>query len=169
MRRGRRDLLLLLGATALSPLVACRKKQPPPPPAPPPPPPPPTLVSMAVKAAPDVNPDLSGAPQPVRVRVFQLTSPDRLTQATYFQLDKDPKAALADTFKAVDEKVLRPGETWSYRAKPDDAVRFVGVVASYQDIDHASWRALKDIQRNATTFLDADVGAKAVTIKDAPP
>jgi len=81
VRRGRRDLLLLLGATALAPLGACHKKPPPPPPAPPPPPPP-TLVSMAVKAAPDVNPDLSGAPQPVRVRVFQLTSPDRLNQVT---------------------------------------------------------------------------------------
>jgi type VI secretion system protein VasD len=124
---------------------------------------------MAVKAAPDVNPDLAGTPQPVRVRVFQLTSPNRLTQVTYFQLDKDPKAALGDTFKAMDERVLRPGETWSYRAKPDDAVRFVGIVASYQDIDHASWRAAKDIQRNATTFLDADIGAKAVTIKEAAP
>ena len=168
MRRGRRDLLLLLGATALAPLGACHKKPPPPPPAPPPPPPP-TLVSMAVKAAPDVNPDLSGAPQPVRVRVFQLTSPDRLNQVTYFQLDKDPKTALGDTFKAMEERVLRPGETWSYRAKPDDTVRFVGVVASYQDIDHARWHAAKDFPRNATTFLDADVGAKAVTIKDAAP
>jgi type VI secretion system protein VasD len=124
---------------------------------------------MAVKAAPDVNPDLAGTPQPVRVRVLQLTTPDRLNQVTYFQLDKDPKAALGDTFKAMDERVLRPGETWSYRSKPDDAVRFVAVVASYQDIDHASWRAFKDIQRNATTFLDADVGAKAVTIKEAAP
>jgi type VI secretion system protein VasD len=124
---------------------------------------------MAVKAAPDVNPDLAGAPQPVRVRILQLTSPNRLNQVTYFQLDKDPKAALADTFKAVDEKVLRPGETWPFRAKPDDAVRFVAIVASYQDIDHANWRASKDIQRNATTFLDADVGARAVTIKDGAP
>ena len=115
------------------------------------------------------RPDLAGAPQPVRVRVLQLTTPDRLNQVTYFQLDKDPKTALGDTLKAAGEQVLRPGQTWTYRAKPDDAVRFVAVVASYQDVDHAGWRAVKDIQRNATTFLDADVGAKAVTIKEAAP
>jgi type VI secretion system VasD/TssJ family lipoprotein len=88
----RRHLLPMLTALGFGVvLAACGGGEPPPPP---PPPPPPTLVSLTLKAAPDVNPDASGAPKPVRVRVYKLKTGQPFAETDFFALDQDPQKAL---------------------------------------------------------------------------
>ena len=40
-------------------------------------------------------------------------------------------------------------------------------MAAYYDIDKTQWRAWKDVPKNATTLLTADVGAKGVALREA--
>lgn len=155
----RRPLLPLL---LLAILGACGGK-------PPPPPPPPTVVSLTLKATADVNPDSSGAAKPVRVRVLQLASGRSLPEVDFFAVDKAPAKALGRDLKGVEELVLAPGGTQVWQAKLADEVKVVGVVAAYQQIDKVQWRAWKEVPRNTTTLLEAQLDAKSVKLAEAAP
>lgn len=158
----RRTLLARLALAASVGLAGCGGK-------PPPPPPPPTLVSLTLKAAADVNPDAAGTAKPVRVRVLQLATGRSLPEADFFALDKDPEKALGRDLKGMDEIVLAPGGTQVWQAKLPDEVKVVGVVAAYQQVDKVQWRAWKEVPRNATTLLLAELGAKGVKLAEAAP
>lgn len=133
----------------------------------PPPPPPPTLVSVTIKAATDVNPDASGTPKPIRVRVLKLKSAGGFAEADFFALDKDPSKVLGGDLLGMDQFVVAPGGTQVWQAKLDDDTHTIGVMAAYYDIDKTQWRAWKDVPKNATTLLTADVGAKGVALREA--
>ncbi len=133
----------------------------------PPPPPPPTLVSVSIKASTDVNPDASGAAKPIRVRVLKLKSAGSFAEADFFALDKDPAKVLGGDLLGMDEFIVAPGGTQVWQAKLDDDTHTIGVMAAYYDIDKTQWRAWKDVPKNATTLLTADVGAKGVALREA--
>ena len=169
--RRRRVLSLLAALAAAAPLAAaCSKKPPPPPPPPaPPPPPPPTVVSLTLKATPDVNPDGTGKAKPVRVRILKLATGNAFAEADFFALDKDLEKTLAKDLKGSEELVLAPGATQVWQAKLDDDVRVLGVMAAYQAIDKAQWRAWREVPRNATTLLAAELGAAGIVLREAAP
>lgn len=137
--------------------------------APPPPPPPPTVVSLALKAGPDVNPDSTGHAKPVRVRILQLATGRSLPEVDFFALDKDPEKALGRDLKGIEEVVLAPGGTQLWQAKLPEEVKVVGVVAAYQRLEGVQWRAWKEVPRNATTLLEARFDAKGVKLAEAAP
>lgn len=136
---------------------------------PPPPPPPPTLVSLTLKAGADVNPDAAGVAKPVRVRVLRLKTGRSLPEADFFALDKDPSEALGRDLDGLEEIVVAPGGTQVWQAKLPDEVKVVGVVAAYQQLEGVQWRAWKEVPRNATTLLLAELGAKGVKLAEAAP
>jgi type VI secretion system protein VasD len=157
----RKPLSLLLFALALA-LSSCGGK-------PPPPPPPPTVVSLTLKAGPDVNPDPTGVAKPVRVRVLRLKTGRSLAEVDFFPLDKDPEKALGRDLEGVEEIVLAPGGTQVWQAKLPEEVKVVGVVAAYQRLDGVAWRAWKEVPRNATTLLEAQLDGKGVKLVEAAP
>jgi type VI secretion system protein VasD len=154
---------------ALAVLSACGDDEPPPPPPPaaPPPPPAPTVVSLTLTASPGVNPNAEGQPRPVRVRVLQLANGAAFAQADFFALDQDLAGTLGDDLKGVDELVLAPGAREIWQKKLDDETRVIGVMAAYQAIDAAQWRAWKEVPRNETILLTAELGAAGVVIREA--
>jgi type VI secretion system protein VasD len=155
--------LLLLGLwLGLLGLAACGSDPPPPPPAP-------TLVSLTLKATADVNPDAAGTAKPVRVRVLRLKTGRGLPEVDFFALDKDPAKALGRDLEGLEEIVVAPGGTQVWQAKLPDEVKVVGVVAAYQQLDQVQWRAWKEVPRNATTLLLAELGAKGVKLAEAAP
>ncbi|MCS6781196.1 MAG: type VI secretion system lipoprotein TssJ [Geminicoccaceae bacterium] len=135
----------------------------------PPPPPPPTVVSLTLKASPDVNPDAAGTAKPVRVRILQLATGHGLPQLDFHALDKDPEKALGRDLKGMEELVLAPGGTRVWRAELPEEVGVVGVVAAYQRTGAVDWRAWREVPRNATTRLEARLDAKGVKLAEASP
>ncbi len=162
MRRLRRALLWL----PLLALAACGSDEPPPPP---PPPPAPTVVSLTLKASPGVNPDAQGQAKPLHVRILKLASGVDFVAADFFALDQGLDKELGSDLKGSADFVLAPGATEVWQAKLDDDTRVIGVMAAYQAIDTAQWRAWKEIPRNATTLLTAEFGPKGVELREAAP
>jgi type VI secretion system protein VasD len=130
----------------------------------PPPPPPPTMVELTITAADDVNPDASGNPRPVVVRWVQLASTNAFEKADYFQLHDKEAALLGPDLLAGDEAPIAPGGTQkvSFEAKP--GTKFLGITASYRDIDNAEWRADVPIPPNQTTKLKVHLDKLKLTI-----
>lgn len=121
--------------------------------------PPPTTLAFQLSGDAGINPDRGGAPKPLRVRVLQLASTTRLSQANFFALDADPAKALGPEFLAVEEVVLGPGQSLALEPEAKPGVRFVGVVGAYFSVESARWRAWAPVKAGAanayTVKLDA--------------
>jgi type VI secretion system protein VasD len=112
-------------------LAACSSK---------PPKPSPTHAQIIVSN--DVNPDSSGRPSPIVVRVFQLRNDGEFASADFFALYDKEKETLGASFISREEYVLAPGETRKFDMPINPDARFLGVLAAYRDIRSAHWRAL---------------------------
>lgn len=130
---------------------------------PPPPPPPPTIVNVTVAATADVNPNAAGRPSPVRVTLFELTSPSGFQQADFFQLDEQAQATLGGELVSSESVIVPPGGSESLTFTFQPPSRALGVIASFQNIDAASWRATVPIAPNQTTSVTVTVSGLSVT------
>ena len=130
---------------------------------PPPPPPPPTIVNVTVAAAADVNPNAAGRPSPVRVTLFELTSPSAFQLADFFQLDEQAQATLGGELVSTESVIVPPGGSESLTLTFQMPSRALGVIASFQNIDAASWRPTVPIAPNQTTSVTVTVSGLSVT------
>lgn len=127
-------------------------------------PPEPTVVELTLRAAPDINPSRDGRPSPVVVHVYQLQSLTTFNEADFFQLTDQAAATLGSALVAQEELVLTPGETKTIVRKFKPEARFLGVLASYRDIDHAVWRDSAQVPPNQKTALEARLRAVTVAL-----
>jgi type VI secretion system protein VasD len=150
----------ILGALAAIGLIglvtACGSK--------PPPPPPPTVVSLNFAATGDVNPDLSGRPSPVIIRYYQLAATGAFDSADYFQLRDKEAALLGPALLDRQDLALTPGAKQDVQLQPKPEAKFIGLVASYRDIDNAGWRAEVAIPPNKTTTVKVQVDKLKLSI-----
>lgn len=159
-------LLRLLGVAALG--VAVSGCGSPPPPAPPPPRPP-TIAELTVSVAMDANPDLSGRASPVVVRVYELTGPLSLMQADFMKVYAGDAAVLGPDLRSRVEFTLSPGQQQPLKIelKPDS--RGVAVVALFRDYLNANWRDYAEVPADKTTRIQANIGARHVTVAPVTP
>jgi type VI secretion system protein VasD len=130
----------------------------------PPPPPPPGIIDLTIEAAPDVNPDPSGRPSPVVVRVYQLASDAKFKAVDFFQLFDRESATLAADLVFREELMVVPGQATKLSTPLKQGGQSVGVVAAFRDIDRAQWRATVEVPPNGTTPLGAKLSGTAVSL-----
>jgi type VI secretion system protein VasD len=111
-----------------------------------------TLVTHA-----DLNPDASGRPSPVPVRVYLLKNGDKLSRADYFQIIDHERDVLGPDLITREEVVVRPGESHVVVLEGPRDETAVGVVVGYRDIERASWRVISPLPSGGelTVTLDA--------------
>ena len=102
------------------------------------------------------------------MRVYYLVSATSFEEADFFQLFEQEGAVLGADLAARDEITMEPGNTKTLTREPRADVRFLGVAASYRNIDSAVWRAVVAVPPNETSLLEAQLGAQAVTLSTAP-
>jgi type VI secretion system protein VasD len=112
------------------------------------------VVELSLSAAPDINPSRDGRPSPVVVHVYQLQSLTTFNEADFFQLTDQAAATLGSALVAQEELVLTPGETKTIVREFKPEARFLGVLVSYRDIDHAVWRASAEVLSNQKSALE---------------
>jgi type VI secretion system protein VasD len=128
----------------------------------PPPLPPPSITiaappdarvkaAMTLAASADANPDATGRPSPVVVRVYQLRTDAAFVGADFFALFDDDQKALGQELISRDEFVLAPSEQRMLDVTVSGEARFVGAVAAFRDIRNAQWRGLVPAPKNGLT------------------
>jgi type VI secretion system protein VasD len=111
-------------------------------------------IKGSIQASEDVNPDASGRPSPLVIKIFQLKGRSKFEQAEYFALFDDAEATLGADLLAVEQLMLTPGEYRAYEGEFDPDTRFVGVIAGYRDINQAEWRSLVEMpEKSVIKFL----------------
>ncbi|SAL79202.1 putative lipoprotein [Caballeronia terrestris] len=131
----------------------------------PPPPPPPTVVKLTVSVLATANPDRSGRPSPIVVRVYELKSTAAFDSADFFTLYAKDQAALGADLNAKNEFLLRPGESKTLDPAPvQPGTKFIAVVAAFRDIERSRWRATFPVPPNKTSPVAVKVDAADVGI-----
>ena len=99
-------------------------------------------AQMTLAASADTNPDSTGRPSPVVVRVYQLKTDAAFKGAEFFALFDDDQKLLGPELISRDEFVLAPSERRTIDVAVSDDTRFVGAVAAFRDIRNAEWRGV---------------------------
>jgi type VI secretion system protein VasD len=128
---------------------------------------PPPVLTLVMTGSAEQNPDISGKPAPVAVRIYQLTATPKFERGDVFALTEHEQQTLGQDDAGSQEFVLSPGETQTktFELKPD--VQNVGIVVLYRDIDAAKWRAMAPVASSGPTKLALGVGKLAITLKPA--
>jgi type VI secretion system protein VasD len=117
----------------------------------PPPAPEPYRARITIAASADVNPDATGRPSPIVVRIYQLKTDAAFGGADYFTLFDDEQKVLGADLITRREYVMAPAEQRVIELDIDLDARFVGVLAAFRDIRNAEWRALVPAARKDLT------------------
>jgi type VI secretion system protein VasD len=104
---------------------------------------------MTLAASADTNPDATGRPSPVVVRVYQLRTDGAFAGADFFALFDDDQKVLGPELISRDEFVLAPTERRTMDVTLSGETRYVGAVAAFRDIRNAQWRVLVPASKNA--------------------
>lgn len=136
-------------------------------------PPKPTPARASLVVAADVNPDATGRPSPIVVRVYQLKEEGAFNNADYFALIDKEQETLGPSLLSREEYELQPGESRVLELKIPPEARYLAAIAGFRDIRNARWKALspapekglKDLIR--TKKLTISVAKSAVTISAA--
>ncbi len=128
----------------------------------------PAQTRWTLTASPSVNADAHGRPAPLVVRLYALSARDAFDRATFFELYDRDRTVLEQT--AVERRVLvlKPGEHLRLAVPLDARTRAFAVVAAYQRIDSATWRAVVDFDPTASSrdgVLAACFGASVATLE----
>lgn len=120
-------------------------------------PPPPAPMTCTVEAAADVNPTISKRPSPLLVRLYALKSAAAFNSADFIALYQHDQTELASDLTSKDEYTVAPGEHRSCSKLLTSDTRFIGVVAAYRDLEHATWRSVAPIEggKKATVVVHA--------------
>jgi len=145
----------------------------------PPPPPKEQAAELRVQlvASKDVNPDDGGRPAPIMVRLYELKSSTAFESADFFTLQDDAPKAVGADLVAVDEFIVRPGETKDIQRKANPSTNAIGVLAGYRNLGKSVWRDVHQLQappkaawyrrifkRKEKETLVISVGRQAVSI-----
>jgi type VI secretion system protein VasD len=99
-------------------------------------------AAMTIAAAADANPDASGRPSPVVVRVYQLKTDAAFRRSEFFALFDDEQKALGEELISRDEFVVAPAERRTLDVAVSGEARYVGAVAAFRDIRNSQWRVV---------------------------
>ncbi|MCB1930330.1 MAG: type VI secretion system lipoprotein TssJ [Rhodocyclaceae bacterium] len=124
----------------------------------------PTVVAATFQAEENLNPDSSGRPSPLVVRMYELKALSAFKDADFFSLWDNEQQTLAGDLVAREEMVLRPGDTHSIQRTTQPGTRFVGVVAAYRDLERAVWRASVPLVAHKTLPLSIKLDNRSVAI-----
>jgi type VI secretion system protein VasD len=123
----------------------------------------PVPIAGNLTAAAEVNPDVSGRPSPVAVKVYQLRSVGSFEASDFFKLYTQPAVALGADLVSSTEIMVRPGESKRFDQEIDPQTRFVGVVAGFRDIENAQWRAVVPVPAKNLPDQQLEVSLKHLT------
>jgi type VI secretion system protein VasD len=91
-----------------------------------------------------INPDNSGRPSPLVIRVYELSSRNAFQSSDFFNLYDDAEQTLGSDLISVEDMVVRPGRVHEHAMSLSQQTRYIGVMAAFRDIQNAQWRLVAE-------------------------
>ncbi|MED5523432.1 type VI secretion system lipoprotein TssJ [Gallaecimonas pentaromativorans] len=122
-------------------------------------------TDLNVSAVDNLNPDYTGRPSPVVMKVYQLNGRSAFDASDFFNLYGDAASALGNELVKVDDFELQPGEKRDIKLRLSGKTRFIGVVVAYRDIENAQWRLVLDADPTGYKDVSLKLDALAISTK----
>lgn len=108
-----------------------------------------TDVSMQFLVDADINPDETGLPSPLFVRMYELKSSNMLNKANFLDIyERDEEILGADLVVQHKLKRFKPGENRTDEFVLDPETKFVGLFAEFFDFKTSSYKLLIPVVSN---------------------
>lgn len=121
-------------------------------------------IDLAVASQPNVNPDHSGRPSPVIVKMYELRGDLAFKQSDFQTLFANPMQALGPDLVAADEVVFVPSEAKTISYEPMAETRFVGIVAGFRQMDRAHWRIIVPVDPERKNRIPLELNDVFITL-----
>ncbi len=124
-----------------------------------------TPIKFVIQADQQVNPDASGQPSPVVVRIYELKSTTAFDQAAFFDLFDNDAKVLGSDLVAKREFELKPGDKVDFDRDTPVDTRYIGVTAGFRLGDDAQWRTTAEIKPEKNNSIIVKVAAQSISIE----
>jgi type VI secretion system protein VasD len=138
---------------------------------PPPPgaPDPATSVSFTISASDNINQGALRRASPVVLRVYDLKSGALFQTADFLSLFERDREALGADLVGKEEFVVQPGTTKVLAKRPPGAeATVIGVVAAFQSLESAHWRATVTIKPGVPNAVSIGLDGSSLTVSSRP-
>jgi type VI secretion system protein VasD len=124
----------------------------------------PTPMNISISVDKAVNPGESGEASPIVVRVYELKGIKAFNNASFFDFDDETKTLGADLISSTEYELI-PGATKEYTKKVSSEAAYIGVVASFRDIQTAKWKDTIELRKEKKNRFVIYVTSLAVRIQ----
>jgi type VI secretion system protein VasD len=127
--------------------------------------PPPTFIHAKISVTNEVNPDVSGRPSPIVVRLIELKNIGKFEVADFDNLFQNYETFFGSDLLGSEQFHLRPGDTKIVKHAVAPETKYIAVTASYRDLNQAVWRDSIPIKPAKTSRLLILVDKLNISIK----
>ena len=123
-----------------------------------------TWVQLDIVSDENINPDDSGRPSPIVVRIYELKDVANFQSKDFFEIYDNDAEALGEAMIKKEEFEFRPNETSYIERKFSDETVYIGVLAAFRNIDDAQTRAFYKLRKSRTNKLKINIKDIKVSI-----
>jgi type VI secretion system protein VasD len=125
-------------------------------------------LAGTITASKEINVGTQRHASPVVVRIYLLKGTASFDTADFLSLYEHERETLRDELIERQELVVMPGESRPLSSKKLTAeTRAIGVVAAFQDIEHANWHATLPVKPNAVNQIVIRIDGATVSAAPA--
>lgn len=109
-----------------------------------------------------LNPDIKGRASPLLINIYQLKAAQPFTSLNYDQLASNSGKYLDNTLLDKQPIEVRPDSNEATQINLSEEAKYIGIVASYRNINHATWRQIIKLRkpgRSSHIWLDCQTAA----------
>ena len=123
-------------------------------------------ISLEVASLPNVNPDSSGRPSPLIIKMYEMRNDMAFRQGDFQTLFMEPMKVLGADLVAVDELLFVPGEARTVEYVPMPETRYIGVLAGFRQMERARWRCVIPVNPENKSLIRLELNDTSLTIID---
>ncbi len=128
------------------------------------PPPRETPTKITVRADANINPNQSGVPSPVVIKLYDLKAQTNF-MARLLRAVRQRHCRLGPEMLSKEVVEIVPGTTQEVDHTITGDVKYLGVIAGFRDISSAQWRSIVELTPAKTNYLLVTVTSLAVTVE----
>lgn len=123
-----------------------------------------TPTEIVIRADANINPNETGVPSPVVIKLYDLKTQNNFMNAGFFELLDNDVTTIGPELLSKQELEITPGTEKKVEHQITGDVKYLGVIAGFRDINAAQWRAIVDVVPGKTNYFLVTVTSLAVTI-----
>lgn len=123
------------------------------------------MAKIEMKSGKNLNPNLFNVPSPLYVTLYQLKDRGEFNHAEYTMLQGFPEQTLGNNLLTRQTILLLPNSNKSVAVKLNPNTHFIGLIASYSQLDAGRWRVLRPIS-SKTSFISIYFNEYTLTVEE---